>query len=209
MSCNVDWSIRERYPTSVEVLFITCSGDPVSDMNEELDKLGTATDYPTVRELRPISNLEMVQNAGEAFLEKLQFTAIDVTNPNSLLQDADTIAAIIASKTSSKAYAQSQYKNGAMPVNFQPNFCHPVLTIDGKVTIPALNTAPGYPELGIGISVPTCLDINLPLGKVQDISFISAFAQFIAETAKYQNYPLIVQATFWVGTGGALSNCNQ
>jgi len=201
MSCSVDLATKERYPKTVEVLFMSWSGELVTDIHSELEKLGKATTNPVVRQLRPISNLNQVKSAADVFLEKLQFTAIDVTDPNSLIQDAETVAAIIASKTYSKAYAQSQYKNGVMPVNFQPNWCHPVLTIDGNVLIPALNSAPGYPELGIGIAAPSCIDLNIKLGKVTDILFISAFAQFIKETAKYQNYPVLVQATFWLGTG--------
>lgn len=204
MPCSVPLEIRMKYPKTLEMVMISASGEEITPGGagyyEELERLGSATLEPKRHKLRALGNIKDLYNAGNVYLEKIEFWAIDTVKPGSTHQDADTIAAIASSRTNSKAYAQSAFLNAILPVNFQPNYFRPSVQIDGLPILGGMDAQNNnVADMGIGLNVTTCVSFDRPLGTVKDFQIISKCAQYISETNKYQNYAVMAKATFWIG----------
>jgi len=213
MACEItNWEFKKAYPYPVHSLFMSWSGTAITDshigMISELERLGSATAAPAVRQLRPLSRISALMNGNtRALLEKIEFFPYDVTKTGSAHQDAATLAAIYASRTANDAIPQSLYLN-AMVMNWQPNFCRPSVKINNVEYFLGLDSsyyqADSYSNLGdmsIGIPVPYCLDVNVQVENVKSIRIYSALAQYIATTALFQNYALLCKITWWTGPG--------
>lgn len=202
MGCLVDLSFRRQYPDTVTSIFMSVTGGTIPATIDgwlgELRKLGDATSAPAVRRLAPVGSLTNILNSQKAFLEKAEFFAIDTTLDGATEQDADVLSLIYGSRATKDIYPQSQFRNGAMPLIFQPNWFRPVILINGIPLIKGLETA-GVAESGIGLPVPVCFELNSELEMVKDIQITASFAQKV--DTKYQNYPVMAVLTFWTGLG--------
>lgn len=205
MSCFVDYSFKKEYPETVEALFISKSGETITDtlegIIEEMQKLGETSVKPVVREFIAVSDLSSIFQAQKVFVEKIQFYGYDVKELGGQNQTDATFNEIIASRNNDLVIPQSNYIRSLLPVNFQPNHFRPNVFIDGKPIL-THETKKELPVAlnAIGYNMPKCFEINLPVGKVNRIDILSALAQRI-DVAKYINYFMVCEITFWVGYG--------
>src|SRR4030042_4444861 len=104
MACEItNWEFKKAYPDPVHTLFMSWSGTAITDshigMISELERLGSATAAPAVRQLRPLSRISALMNGNtKALLEKIEFFPFDVTKTGSAHQDAATLTAIYGSR---------------------------------------------------------------------------------------------------------------
>lgn len=221
MSCNEYEMLRILYPRTIIAMFFSTTETNAGQTNShipndntgyltELEKLGQAnasvgsrvlqaSPYPT--RLRPLTRLSAIYQSQEVLLKDIEFIGYDTTFTGATGQDAATIADIFASRATDKAYAQSIYKN-AMINNWQPNFLRPEFYVDNKNVLDFLTDndfeSPNIGDKSIGIPLGKCFDLSIRLGKVQDITVFAQLAQYIVTENKFQRYPLLCTATFWV-----------
>jgi len=202
MSCTIDYETRKVYPETIEILFLSHSGeviiDSIAGIEAELAKLCNSSLAPIERKLRPITELTSIFEAKRVLLEKVEFYPYDTTLVGATGQDDDVTAEVYSSKATNDIYAQSQFRNTILSQNFLPNHFRPTLLINGKSYLRG-NTPNELPkaDLAIGLPLPYCFERNIEIGKVTDIKLFTAFAQKVG--AKYLNYPVLAAVTFWLG----------
>lgn len=203
MSCNVDYALRLAYPNTVDVMFLSASGDPIANSIDgaiaELQKLCSTTVKPLERKLRAISGLDAVMQSEKCFLEKIEFFIYDSTSIGASGQDDETTAAIYASRATNDVLAQSSYLNAMQPINFQPNFFRPKLLINGTNYLRGMNNTgsdAALADIAIGLPLPYCFERNCEVGKLTNIEITAAYAQKV--NTKFLNYPILALATFWI-----------
>lgn len=204
MSCSIV-ELREQYPETVILRFISESGDPITDSDigylTEFEKLGNDTVEPAIRNLRCIDNINEIFNTPKILLNKIEMFCFDTLKVNSTHQDTPTNTAITNSRTTTKSYAQSAYQNAVMPVMWQPNYVRPLIVANNKPVFRGANSPNGDTPTAnnsIGLILPTCLELNTELGALNDFSISTACAQYISETAKFKNYPIMAIIEFWI-----------
>lgn len=210
MGCS-SCEMRKKYPDTVYAIFISSTGNEIPNthagIRAEIEAIGTATAEPVKRVLRPVTNFKFLKESERLFLNTISFYGYDplMLTPSSP-QDSDVVADIYASKSTNKIYAQSQFQNGLLPINWIDNYCNPVFRIDGKNYLPGLNTVDDDNTIinsAIGIELPSCFNIEkeLQTNNIASIEIQSALAQYNRTEDKYQNYIVKAVAEFWVGKG--------
>ncbi len=204
MSCSIV-ELREKFPETVILRFISETGDPITNTNigylTEFEKLGNDTDSPELRNLRCIDNINEIFNTPNILLNKVELFCFDALKLGSTYQDAATNTAITNSRTATKAYAQSAYINAVMPVMWQPNYVRPLILANNKPVFRGANSPNAdYPiaNNSIGLILPTCLELNTELGMLTDFTIATSCAQYISETNKFKNYPVMGIVEFWI-----------
>lgn len=201
MSCNVDYALRLKYPNTVDVLFLSESGQPIANtadgMIAELQRLCSSTDEPIERRMRPLSNLDLIMNQSSVFMEKIEFFAFDTTIIGGAGQDDTITNALYTSKTTNDVYAQSGFRNAMQAINFQPNFFRPKIWINGTNLLRGMDTfgSNAIADRAIGLPLPYCYERNFEIGHLKSIHLQAKYAQKVEN--KYLNYPLVAVATFW------------
>lgn len=210
MSCT-NCEMRKKYPDTIYAIYMSASGETIPNthagIRAEIEKLGTATLEPEKRVLRPVTNIEILKESERLYLNSVNFYGYDplMLTPSSP-QDSTVVNDIYSSKATNKVYAQSQFQNGLIPINWIDNYCNPVFRIDGKNYLPGLNTAEDDQNIinsAIGIELPSCFSIEKELksNNISNISIEAALAQYNRTSAKFQNYIVKAVIEFWVGSG--------
>lgn len=220
MSCNGSELLRIEFPKTIVAMFISSTEYAGVQTNAhiantsvgflaELEALGqsnaavgtkalVAAPYPT--RLRPLTKLSSIYQATEVMLHSLEFFGYDTTLTGAVAQDADTLTAIYATRATNEAYAQSIYKN-ALINNWQPNFLRPEFFVDSRNCLDFLSDSnfdgQNLGDLSIGIPLGHCFDLDMFLGKVNEINVNAQLAQYISETSKFQRYAVMCIAKFW------------
>lgn len=218
MGCS-SCEMRNKYPDTVYAIFVSASGDDIPNthagIRAEIEKLGAATVEPAKRKLRAVTNFQFLKESERLYLNTISFYGYDplMVTPASP-QDAAVVADIYASKSTNKIYAQSQFQNAMLPVNWIDNYCNPVFRIDGKNYLPGLNTTDKDNTIinnAIGIELPSCFSIEkeLSTNNIASIDIQAALAQYNRTEQKYQNYIVKAVAEFWVGKGYGENRNNQ
>lgn len=210
MSCN-SCEMRKKYPETITAIFMSATGDTVQDtpagIRAEIAALGATSSKPIERSLRPVTDLRNLKSSQKLFLNKITFYGYDpLTLTGSSPQNSTVVADIYASRTTNKAYAQSQFQNGLLPINWIDNYCNPTFKVDGRNYLPGLNTAEEgevNKNKAIGIELPHCFTIEKELdsNSISSIDIVAALAQFNSTSGVYQNYIVKCVAEFWVGNG--------
>jgi hypothetical protein len=210
MSCN-NCEMRKLYPDTITAIFMSSTGESITDshagIRSEIEKLGEATTEPVIRSLRPVTDMNVLKSSEKLFFNKVTFYGYDplMLTPGSP-QDSNVVSDIYASKATNKIYAQSQFQNGLIPINWLDNYCNPTFRIDGRNFLPGLNTSESGAKVinsAIGIELPQCFSIEKELGSnsIATLEIQSALAQFNSSENKFQNYIVKAVAEFWVGRG--------
>jgi len=233
MNCKTDYlEYREEYPEPIWSMFIseTDYHNPIRDAQitddytgyiTELQNCGQAADAPGTKELidittgdpystrlRPVTNLSEIFKSQKVMLASVQFYAYDPTDENAAPpQDAATLAAIYASRTSNEMFAQQYILNGFIQ-NWQPNFCRPSLKVNQKEIFKGFNSSNfgrnvNKGDLSIGIPLGYCFELYRKLGKVHDVEMFGQLAQYITGPKKFQRYVLMSIIEWWVGKSNA------
>lgn len=210
MSCN-NCEIRKKYPDTITAIYMSASGDSIPNthagIRAEIDKLGASSSEPLVRELRAVTDVSLLKNAERLYLNKITFIGYDplMLSPESP-QDTNLVNNIYASRSTNKVFAQSQYNNGMLPINWLDNYCKPKLLVDGRNYLTGLATIDSNSNIAnnaIGIELPQCFSIEKEIAGngISSLTIQSALAQYNDTELKYQNYILKAILEFWVGTG--------
>lgn len=164
-------------------------------------KLNNASNDPYSTRLRPVTNLDPIYNAQAVFIESIEFYGYDVTLEGSSSQDATTLAAIAASKSTNDAYALSNFRN-ALIMNWQPNGCRPEVFIDRDNILrgfsgSAFGDHNNLGDLSIGIPLNRCFPVLKEVRKVSNISVYGQLWQKIGSI--YQRYGLLCMVSLRLG----------
>lgn len=206
-SCTLSYDeIIKEYPYNQQIVMMSSSGTAITNTNigyiTELQKLGSSAATPTVRDFRFLTSIDDLKN-NSIYIDKIEFEGYDTVITGGSGQDSDNYTAIIASKTAVKAFAQSGYLYGMMPVNHQPNAFRPSIFINGikffsNIANPVTGSASITADLTIGYPLTYCFNINQEFDRLDSMAISSAYAQYISTSisaTKWQNYPLIARAT--------------
>lgn len=181
--------------------------DTHAGIRAEIAALGTATAEPIERVLRPVTDLKNLRSSQQLYLNSITFYGYDpLTLTGASPQNSTVVADIYASRATDKAYAQSQFQNGLIPINWIDNYCNPTFKVDGRNYLPGLNTVEKGETIknkAIGIELPHCFSIEKELNSnsISSIDIVAALAQFNSTSTVYQNYIVKCVAEFWVGNG--------
>ena len=161
---------------------------------------------PYSTELLPVSDLSPIYAAERSKLTRIFACAFDTTrDPAGTGQDALTIAEIVASLGTTRAYMQTGYLNGQIAF-FQPNFFRPMIFVDktpiiyGNLQRSEITQAHAG-HLSIGIPNPWFSEVNVNIGKINKDT-LHAYAQmeqYISGVAKFQRYTCYIAAEFLLG----------
>lgn len=200
--------MREKYPNTFYATFFSSKPGLVMANNSNgliayINALSDATTEPEIRQLIPFSDISKLYEKRCMFLHNATLVGYDGTYSGLSTTADEIISKQAISNVIDRAYPQSSYLRGAMPVVFQPNFCRPEIRVNNKLINQGLDSAPaeninnkGF--MGLGLPMNTCINVGLEIENFQNISIWSAFAQYIATTNRYQNYPLQMVVEFWV-----------
>lgn len=161
---------------------------------------------PYSTELMPVASLQGIYDAQRVKLFRLWCGAIDTTLVGGGTgQDAATIANMMATLTTDRAYMQSLYRYGQI-VTWQPNWFRPQMYVNkSPVIYPGLadsEVSSGHlGHLSIGLPQPWFTEPNIHLGKLppDSLSVYAQAAQYEGAAAKFQRYAVMVVAEFLVG----------
>lgn len=200
--------MREKYPNTFNAVFFTTKpgltmADNYNGLIAYLSALSDATDVPEVRQLIPFSDISKLFEKRCMFLHNATLVGYDGTFSGLSATADEIIAKQSIGGAVTRAYPQSSYLRGAMPVVFQPNFCRPEIRVNNKLINQGLDSSPKeFPNnkgfMGLGLPMNTCINVGLEIENFQNISVWSAYAQYIESETKYQNYPLQMILEFWV-----------
>lgn len=218
---TISEDLRQRYPKLLIGVFLSQTEenptitDTPSGYLTELEKLGQSANgvgtpeyavSPYTTEMRAVTDLTPLLNCQSAYLHTIEYFAYDVTQLGATGQNGVVTQAIYDSKTTNEIYALSQFLNGMMPINWQPNFFRPKFAINTNNMIEgisATNTGNknNQGDLSIGLPLPICFSIQREVGKVTDIKSYGQVAQYInADGGKFLRYPIMCVATFYYGS---------
>lgn len=200
--------------------WISCTSDtfPTTHANlmTELEKLGQATttlptpnsiyDYaggvPYSSKLIPLRNMDFLADGNNAILRSVSFYALDVTKSGSSHQHAATLSAILNPATTNDEYVRTKYLFNEISVTWQPTYFNPVFRVGGKNILANINSAEttGSATLGIGFGLPISFtDLYYrPDSGWTSFDVIGFCVQWIADTSRFQRYPIICDAEFVV-----------
>jgi hypothetical protein len=207
-ACTLSYDeIIKKYPYNQQIVMMSASGSAITNTAigyiTELQRLGSSSNVPLVRDFRFLTSIDDLKN-NSIYIDKIEFEGYDTIIEGGTGQDADNYTAIIASKTATKAFAQSGYLYGMMPVNHQPNAFRPSIYINGikffaNIANPFTGSASIIADLTIGYPLTYCFNINQEFDRLDSMAISSAYAQYISTSAsvetKWVNYPLIARAT--------------
>lgn len=206
MSCDVSEYILKEYPRTLDLLFISATGDSITNTHKgyiaELEKLASATTEPKTRNMRSVRDYSNL--AGKPlYVEKIELFPLDTTITGGDGQDAAVLTEIYDTRTGNDIYAQSKFRYAMMPVNWQPNFFNFNVLINGSQSIEGLDQPAenNIADLSIGTFLPYCFDVKLELERFRRIELRSRLAQYISGEDKYQNYPVQAQVSLRVKAG--------
>lgn len=198
-------NLREKYPQTYYINFVSSSesvtmADSHTSAWSYLRSLTSVSDEPENRDLVPVSSLKNLISNRPFLFRSATIIAID----GKISGDNSTISAIEASQSSSGAVEpQSNFKNAAFPVIFQPNYCRPSIKINNSIVNSGLLDGPDNDSknkgfLGFGVPLNTKLDFGIEFEKgITSIDIDSACALYENSTGKFLNYPLYMILEFW------------
>jgi len=172
---------KDKYPYD-EVLMFWC-GDTI----DAADVL--------LRQLIPVSSLDAMTNRKEIYLHSIEFAGYD-TSESLVEKDKDA----------EKEFANEMVIGNMLSASWQPNYCRPIVSINGVNITSSISTFNDHPcpsvgvELlgiskSIGLPLPFCLTINRVIKEPKDIEIYGALAQRTLDG--YRNYPLLAIVNFW------------
>lgn len=231
--CNNTQKFTETFPKRYKVLFMSTTANSTELLTPstfipntsdgyltELERLGQAGtsvgtsksdnvgNNPYSINQRCLSDQSSLLNGPNVLLRKIEWFAYDTTlNPAGTGQTQSVITKIVNSKTTDDILAQSGYKNGMMPIAYQPNYFRPELYINGINVLEGLassdyGTKKNLGDLSIGLPLPYCEDFNSEVGIInQPITSYAQVAQLVdvAGVPYYQRYPVLTVVTLSIG----------
>lgn len=198
MNCTLSEQILKDYPNQFEAMFISVSGDSITDSHtgflDDLKKVANATAEPQFKTMKPVRNYSELFNK-PVFIESIEFFPYDTTMLGSEGQDDTVITEIVDSRTSNDIYPQSLYRNAMMPLNWQPNYFGFSLFVNSCQLVEGLDRANNLSiaDMSIGSPLPCCIQINKEVERVNSIELLGRLSQYISVADKYQNYPLLAK----------------
>jgi hypothetical protein len=208
MGCE-NHEFRQYYGETQYILLGSKSGEEIPKtplgMRNEIAKICSASAEPLIREFKVLNSIRNLINQS-IYLRSIQFLAYDTYKKSADVangQDANTFNEVVVNSQNSspqKMYAHSNFINGMLPINFLDNHFRPQLFINNKNI---LKNITGYDEDGnansiIGIPHNFCWELNQHCDKFTGIKGSSAFAQYIPEELKYQNYYVLAILEIWL-----------
>ena len=161
---------------------------------------GTTDDAEVLqRRLVPVSSLEAMLNRKFIYLHSIEFAGYD-TSEKIIKSEAEA----------EKDFANEMIKNVMLSTSWQPNYCRPIVRINGinitssistfnnrRTAEGSLHSPYASAEFGasIGLPLPFCLTINKLIKEPREIEILGALAQKTADG--YRNYPLLAIINFW------------
>ena len=206
MSCNIDAEIIRAYPSQFDLLFISTSGDAISNTYigfiEELEKVANATSTPETKVMKSVRSSRDLLNK-PIFIQSIEFFPYDTTLIGGSGQDDLVTTEIINSKSGNSIYPQSDYLSAMMPLNWQPNYFNFSFFVNGTQVIEGLDNPNdlSIADMTIGQPLPYCIEIMKEVPRFKNFKLTSRYAQYVRGEEKYQNYPLLAKVSIRIGRG--------
>jgi hypothetical protein len=160
---------KARYPLDELLLFWT-DGE-TEDSDEVL-----------LRNLFPVSSLEVLTNRTAIYLHSIEFAGYDTSK--ALIANPD--------EDSEKEFANEKIFGNMLTSSWQPNYCRPVVRINGVNMASSISTGS---RKDIGLPLPYCFSINRVIKEPKSIEVLGSLAQVTPEG--YRNYPMLAIINFW------------
>jgi hypothetical protein len=167
-----------KYPFDEVLLFFTVGG------SADLSGLTVDSEEVLLRELVPVSSLDAMTNRKEIYLHSIEFGGYD-TSENPIEKSDETV----------KDFANEFIVGNMLTSSWQPNFCRPLVRINGVNITSSINSGNTELARAIGLPLPFCLTINKVIKEPRNIEIFGALAQ--KTESGFRNYPLLAIMNFW------------
>ncbi len=179
---------RQKYPYSETILLFTefqnLGQDNIDGLIANLIQLSNLTDAPEVRKLVPKSNLSVLTNKKEVFINAVEFLAYT---------GEDQLEA--GHEYQSPYATDDELALSLLSEIWQPNFFRPAIYVGTENVASGMNNANLQPfsDLAVGLPSQFCYQVNKVVQNPQDIYITAALAKAIKTEngTKYRNYPML------------------